>query len=169
MKKSTILKRRAREFREIGEDGLADLVTARAVALDKGGSAQVARSAPPIAAKTTPPADLPKDVICWTADDRIFIQPPPLRHGGVTAALAQQLKKVTTDKDGEKHYKYEGHAFKKGSPECAQWSFTNDETLFERVRNVLGDFFSGGKLLSPNGNEIGQLPISTYKPKAKAS
>ncbi len=161
MKKSTILKRCAKELRELGEDALADQLTARAVALDNGTSTRQTTVAPP--------TELPKDVICWTADDRIFIQPPPLPHGGVVKALAHELKKATTDKDGEKHYKYEGSAFKKGAPEKSQWSFTNDETLFERVRKVLGDFFSGGKLLSPNGNEIGQLPISTYKPKAKAS
>lgn len=165
MKKVTILKRRAKEFREFGEERLADQITARAVALENNSSSSQTSSATRTA---TPSAELPKDVICWTAGDRIFIQPPPLRHGGVTRALAYELKKVSTDKEGEKHYKYEGGAFKKGSPECSQWSFTNDESLFERVQNVLGNFFSGGKLLTPGGKQIGQLPISTYK-KAQAS
>ena len=164
MKKSTLLKRRAKELRELGENDIADQLTARAVALENGTNTRPA----PAAAKNTA-ANVPKDVICWSADGRIFIQPPPCAHGRVTQALAIGLKKASTDKEGTKHYKYEGGAFTKAAPERSQWSFINDEELFERVKKVLGNFFSGAKIVTPGGEQIGQLPISTYVPKAKAS
>lgn len=156
MKKASKLRRRAKELAELGEYELAAQMAARADALDG--------IRPSTRAKTATPS-LPKNVVLFKEDGRIFIQPPPMDNPRKTRALAMNLReaaKVVNLPDGSPTAKWEGREYEKGDPKRGLWSFADVPVLMVKIRKVLGDFFSEAKLVSPEGEVLGTLPKSTY-------
>ena len=167
MKKSTMLRRRAREMTEMGEHGIAAQCAQRANTLEGRATPRRNRRMARVATPTV--QNLPNEVLVFRKDGRMFIQPPSMLndagdelHWPKLKAMGAMLRDASTI-DGEKHYKYEGRAYKPSDPRRSQWSFTISNALFSKIKRVLGDFFSEATLIDDQGQVLGTLPKSTYQ------
>lgn len=141
MKKTTVLRRRAKEMRDLGETKLADHLEARADKLEGKGE--------------------PATVKIYTKDGRLFVHTPYAGHPSRLYALTQQMKEAGK-LNGETTHNYEGSR-KKDDPNRGLWSFADDEGILARITKVLGDFFSNGIVVNEAGEKTGELPESTYQ------
>lgn len=165
MKKTTLLRRRAQEMTEHGEHSIAAKMIEKANTLEGRATPRVRRMAP----SPTPQVDtLPDEILVFQKGDRMFIQPPALVndkgniHWGKCKAFAASLRDAATI-DNKRHYKYEGRSFKPDDPRRSQWSFTASVQILNKIKQVLGNFFSEATLINENGEVLGTLPKSTYQ------
>lgn len=146
MEKAKKLRQRAKELRELDEDKLAKRLEKRADQLEKKSKEEV-----------------PQQVVMYSEGDRLFVRPP---FPGFTRvrALSINLKQAAgEDGDGNPNYKWEGQSYKKDDPRRGLWSFKEDQTIRNRVLKVLGDFFSKAPIVDADGQQVGELPESTYQ------